>query len=187
MEFEGRHETEDVDMSSTVTPRRTRILGALATLAVALCATAPAQAATATSAACVTHFTATFTPGLSPTPGPGTVSTNGETGSFSCIGRIGGDRVTGPGTIGVETSYTGDCLSHRGTGTVRIIIPTTGGTKDMTGTLTVRRTGLVVRPAVQFDGMRYRGIGVVLPAEGDCFLTPLRRGQLLLIGVLLGA
>jgi hypothetical protein len=174
-------------MSGTISPRRTRILGALATLTLALGATAPAQAASATSAVCISQFTATFTPGFSPTAGPGTASTNGETGSFSCIGKIGGDRVTGPGSIGVEESYTGECLSHRGTGTVRIIVPTTGGTKDMTGTLTVRRTGLVVRPAVQFSGVRFRGIGVALPAEGDCFVTPLKRGQILLVGVMRGA
>jgi hypothetical protein len=57
----------------------------------------------------------------------------------------------------------------------------------MTGTLTVRRTGLVVRPAIQFPGMRYRGIGIALPAEGDCFVKPLRRGQILLLGVMRGA
>jgi hypothetical protein len=173
-------------MSATITLRRMRILGALATLAIALCATAPAQAASATSAFCVSNFTATFTPGFSPTPGPGTMSTNGETGSFSCVGKIDGDRVTGPGSIGVEASYTGECLSHRGTGTVHIVVPTTAGAKDMTGTLTVRRTGLVVRPAVQFSGVRFRGIGVALPAEGDCFVTPLKRGQILLLGVMRG-
>jgi hypothetical protein len=173
-------------MSTTITPRLARILGALATLTVALCATAPAQAAAAGSAVCVTQFTATFNPGLSSTAGPGTFSTKGETGSFSCVGKIGGDRVTGPGTIGVEANFTGECLSHRGTGTVRIVVPTTGGPKDLAGTLSVRRTGLIVRPAIQFSGARYRGIGLALPAEGDCFVTPLRRAMILLVGVIRG-
>jgi hypothetical protein len=115
------------------------------------------------------------------------MATGGQTGSFTCVGKIGGDRVTGPGTAGVETAYTGDCLSHVGTGTVRIVVPTTGGAKDMVGALTVRRTGLVVRPHVRFAGARYRAIGVSIPTDGTCFVSPLRRALISLVGRIRGA
>jgi hypothetical protein len=179
-------------MSIMLTHARTRIFGASGAVTVALLAAAaapaPAQTPTPspTAAACITTFTGTFTPGFSMTPGSGTLTTNGETGAFTCLGRIGGDRVTGPGVIAVDESYTGSCLSHTGTGTVRITIPTSGGSKDMTGTLTVRRTGLIVTPIVQFPDARYRGIGLTIPAEGNCFATPLRRAHIALLGVMRG-
>jgi hypothetical protein len=174
-------------MGITLSHARPWVVAVFAALTVALLAVVPAQAARATSAVCVTSFTGTFTPGFSVTPGSGTLTTNGQTGSFSCVGKIGGDRVTGTGSVGVDETYTGACLSHVGTGTVRIIVPTTAGTKDIVGALTVRRTALVVRPSVQFSGMRYSGIGISIPMEGNCFVTPLRRARISLVGLMSGA
>jgi hypothetical protein len=51
-------------------------------------------------------------------------------------------------------------------------VPTTGATKDMAGALTVRRTGLVVRPEVRFSGARFRAIGVSIPTDGTCLSRP---------------
>ncbi|MGH2941344.1 MAG: hypothetical protein ACRDLN_01020 [Solirubrobacteraceae bacterium] len=176
-------------MSTTLTRGHRRIVGVLAALssALALVPAAQAQAAAGrTSAACTARFTATITPGFSMTTSSGTFTTHGQTGSFTCLGRIGGHRVTGPGSIGVEETYTGACASHVGTGTVRIIVPTTAGTKDMVGALTVRRTALVVLPQVQFSGARFGGIGLSVPAQGNCFVTPLRRVLLLVAGAMSG-
>jgi hypothetical protein len=173
-------------MRTTLTHGRPRIVGLLGALTVALLAAAPAHAAGGTAAVCTTRFTATITPGFSTTAGSGTFTTNGQTGTMSCVGRIGGDRVTGPGSVAVEEGYTGACVSHSGTGTVRVMLPTTGGMKDMTGARTIKRTGLVVHPEVRFPGARYSGIGVSIPKEGNCFVTPLRRALVLLVGVIRG-
>ena len=167
---------------------RLRTLGVLAALAPAvLFAAAPAQAARSTSAVCLVRFTATITPGFSLTPGPGTFTTGGETGSMSCIGKIGGDRVTGRGSVGVDETYTGgSCTSHVGTGTVSITIPTTAGVKHVVGDLTVRRTALVVRPEVRFPNARFSSIGVSIPRQGNCVATPLQKALVVLAGVLSG-
>jgi hypothetical protein len=173
-------------MPTTLTHGRPRIVGLLGALTIALLAAAPAQAAVGTAAVCTTHFMATITPGFSMTAGSGTFTTNGQTGSMNCIGKIGGDRVTGPGSVAVEESYTGACASHTGTGTVHVVIPTTGGSKDMVGALTLRRTGLVVHPEVRFPGARYIGVGISVPRQGNCLVTPLRRALVLMVGVIRG-
>jgi hypothetical protein len=177
-------------MNSTLTPRRLRIVGALAALAPAGLggAAAPAQAADATLALCNSRFLTTITPGFTMTPGSGTFTTHGQTGSITCVGRIGGDRVTGPGSIGAEETYTaGNCMSHVGSGIVRIALPTTTGTKQMVGALSVRRTALVVRPEVRFPGARFSALGAVVPTQGNCFVTRQRQALVLVSGVIRGA
>jgi hypothetical protein len=176
-------------MTITVTDRRLRIVGVLGTLAaVALVATASAQAAGATSAACTVRFGLTITPGFSRTTGSGTLTSDGETGSISCIGKIGGHRVTGPGSVGLEETYTrGNCLSHVGTGTASVTIPTTAGMAHMVGAATSRRTAVGLRAEVEFPDARFGGIGVAIPKHGSCLVTPLRSAQITVIGWLSGA
>jgi len=160
--------------------------GALATLAAAtLLAAAPAHAAGKTSAACVSQFTSTITPGLSITPSSGTQTTGGASGTIACIGKIDGRRITGIGSVGYDSAYTaGSCASETSTGTVRGTIPTTGGDQDLVGALTVQRTALIIRARVQFDGIRYIGIGPAIPLLGNCILTPLQRVLIVLTGTL---
>jgi len=164
-----------------------RIAGALATCAAAaLLTTAPAEAAGKTSAACTNHFVATISPGFSPIATAGTQTTNGQTGSIACVGRIAGHRVTGIGTIGFDATYSGGtCASETATGTVRATIPTTGGPQHLVGALTVRRTALSISATVRFNhGIRYRGVGTPIPVQGNCAMTPLQQAVIVLTGTL---
>jgi len=173
---------------STPVHRPSRIGVALfALFAAALLAAAPAQAAGGTSAVCTNEFTATITPGFSFIPSSGTQTTNGETGSIVCVGEIAGHRVTGRGSIGYVLPYAAaTCASEAGSGTVRATVPTTAGNRHLVGTLAVERTALAIRADVQFSGMRYRGLGVAVPRQGDCLLTPLRQVSIVLTGTLSG-
>ena len=158
------------------------ILGAL-TIGAAP-AIAPADAADATSAVCVTSFTATITPGFTMTPAAGKLTSRGQTGSLDCFGTVANQRITGVGTMGfVERHTRGTCRGHTGTGRVHLIIPTAAGNQDMVGTLSVRRTALTVRVTVRFPGARFRGSGVIFPM-GDCAAAPLERIKVTITGSL---
>ena len=93
-------------MRMRVDRRAVRIAGSVVTAAaVALLAASPAQAGAGTSAVCSVSFPrASITPPFMPfvlTPASGTVTSGGQTGSVSCVGRIGGDRITSPGQGGI--------------------------------------------------------------------------------------
>lgn len=181
---------EHEDVSTTPFHDALQIGRSVAALAaVALLAAAPAQAAGTTSAACSSAFAATVSPGFSLTPSSGTVTTNGEVRSLACVGRIDGQRITGTGTVGVEYAYApgATCLSHAGSGTVRITLPTTAGTKHMVGSLTVRRAALALSVSAQFPAARLNGIGVAVPVAGSCLFTPWRRAVIAVTGGLGGA
>ena len=174
-------------MSTAADRRRTRIIAALAVLTAAAAVSAPTGHAGATppAAVCVNTFTATISPGFTPTPSAGKLTTNGQTGSIECFGTIRGQRISGPGTLGFVEKHTGGtCRGHTGTGKVHLIIPTTAGSQDMVGTLAVRRTGLTVRVRVRFPGMRYSGNGVIFPNLGDCTSTPLLQSKVTMTGTL---
>ena len=185
-----RHRTEDDHMRTTPTLRRALSAAARSTpaalIALAAFAAAPAHAAARTPAAVCSHtFTATMTPGMTPTPAAGKLTTNGQTGTIECFGTIGGQRIIGPGTLGVVHRHTaGSCRGLVGTGRVRLVIPTAGGTKDLVGALAVRRTGLTVRAKARFPGLRYSGNGVVFPILGDCATTPLELVRVTMTGSL---
>lgn len=176
---------------NTTSPRRRPSTKAMLPSAAALLAVAaalPASGAAAAkppSAVCTNTFTATVTPGFSSTPGAGKLTTNGQTGSIECFGTIGGQRITGTGTLGfVERHTAGTCRGHRGTGRVHLVIPTTAGSADLVGTLSVRRTGLTVRAKVRFPRLRYSGNGVIFPRLGDCMTTPLEQVRVTMTGTL---
>ena len=160
--------------------------GTLAAVAAAtLLAAAPAHAAGKTSAACASQFTSTISPGLSIAPSSGTQTTGGQSGTIGCIGKIAGRRITGIGSVGYDSTYTaGSCASETSTGTVRGTVPTAAGDRHLVGALTVQRTALVIRAQVQFDDIRYSGIGPAIPLLGNCILTPLRRVLIVLTGTL---
>ena len=174
----------------TSSPPRTHlwILGGLATLAfVALPATGSAQAAARTSAACTGQLTLTIAPGFSVTPSAGTLTSHGQTGTLTCIGTIDGQRVTGPGTVGLDETYArGDCLSHVGTGTATITVPTTAGPKHLAGAATSRRIGLALSAEVRFPSARFSGVGLAVPLQGSCLLTPMRQALITVTGTLIG-
>ncbi len=164
-----------------------RTAGTLATLAAAtLLAVTPAYAAGKTSAACASQFTSTISPGFSSVPSSGTQTTNGKTGTVACVGKIAGRRITGIGSVGYDSTYTaGTCASETTTGTVRATIPTAAGDQHLVGALTVQRTALIIRAQVQFDGIRYSGMGAAIPLQGNCTLaTPLQRVLIVLTGTL---
>ncbi len=170
-------------MTTTASTRRRTAVGMAAIAAAAALGPASAQAARAPAAACVTNFTATVTPGFTMTPAPGKLSSQGQTGSLECVGAIGGQRITGPGSMGfVEKHSSGSCRSNAGTGKVHLIIPTTAGSKDLVGILAVRRTGFIVRVKVRFPGLRFSGSGVVFPKLGDCATTPLEQIKVTITG-----
>ena len=164
-----------------------RTVGTLAAVGAAtLLATAPAYAAGKTSAACASQFTSTISPGFSITPSSGTQTTGGQSGTVACIGKINGRRISGIGSIGYDSTYTaGTCASETTTGTVRATIPTAAGDQHLVGALTVQRTALMIRAQVQFDGIRYSGIGPAIPLQGNCTpATPLQRVLIILTGTL---
>lgn len=157
------------------------VAGAVAVMAaLAIFAAAPAQAHSNTLAACNVTFPAvSITPAYRPlvlSPGTGTVSSGGQTGTVRCLGEIGGDRVTGPGAAGIVYAYSnGTCIAHVGSGIATWSIPTEAGLKQLTGTLSVRRIGLGVLAEVRFPDARADLVGALVPLEGDCVLTPLSK------------
>lgn len=177
-------------MRTTTTRQRARRAATRCTppalIALAAFAAAPAHAAAGPPAAVCSHtFTATMTPGITPTPAAGKLTTNGQTGTMECFGTIGGKRITGPGTLGLVHRHTaGSCRGLVGTGRVHLVIPTAAGSKDLVGALAVRRTGLTVRATARFPGLRYSGNGVVFPTLGDCATTPLERVRVTMTGSL---
>ena len=176
-------------MSNAVHGRRWSV-GVLAALAgVAAFTAAPAYAGSGTSATCVNHFTSWSTPGYFVVPSSGTETTNGETGRIDCVGTIAGERVTGPGTVGFELAYTNStCNYATGAGTFSATIPTTGGPQHLVGALTESSIlALNHNVDVRFPGMRYRGLGVIVPTQGTCFLTPMRKALIALTGTLTDA
>lgn len=175
-------------MSTNLTHRRRAGIAALAALAAAApSAAADGQTTGATSALCTSRLTATITPGFTTTPSTGTLTTHGQTGVISCVGKLRGHRITGPGSLGVNQTHTGaTCQAAIGTGTVRVTIPTTSGMSHMVGALSVQRRGLLVHVEVRFPGARLRESGVAIPKDGDCLATPLRQTMVVLTGVLSG-
>lgn len=172
-----------------LTHRYVRIVGVLAAVTTVAALAAPsAQAAGSSSAVCVSRIPLTITPGFTPVTSSGTLTSGGERGSITCIGKIAGHRVTGMGSVALDETYTGgSCLSHVGTGAVRVTLPTTAGVMRMVGAATSRRTAFGVRAEVRFARARFSGIGAAIPTQGNCLLTPLRRALVTVTGSLAGA
>ncbi|MEX2588144.1 MAG: hypothetical protein WD602_09170 [Actinomycetota bacterium] len=58
------------------------------------------------SAVCKLVFTERFNPGFTLVPSPGHQDSAVDSGTIVCVGRIQGQRVTGPGTIWNQGRYT---------------------------------------------------------------------------------
>lgn len=174
---------------TTTTAHRHRRLGAALTALTAsvllIFAAATANGAGGTSATCTVRFIASITPGFTPVPSTGTLSTRGQTGLMACVGKAGGHRITGPGRMGFEETHTGGtCRGHVGSGPLSVTIPTTGGVKHLEGTLFAQRNGPVVRADVRFPGARFKGVGAAIFRSGTCFVTALREVLVSVTGVL---
>ena len=173
-------------MTATPAPRSLGVCLALgASAALAMLAAPPAKARAKTSAACASQFTATISPGFTTTPSAGTQTTDGETGTIACVGKLNGRRVTGLGTVGFDATYNdATCAAESSSGTVTVTIPTTVGDQHLVGSLTVRRTALGIRAEAQFDGSHYSGAGFAIPLQGNCLVTPLQRVLIVLTGTI---
>jgi hypothetical protein len=160
--------------------RRTAIAVLLATIPfLPLTGTVPAQANDQTP--CSFKFNADVNPGLSNSPSSGTVTSNGQTGTITCQGKVNGKTVTGPGTYGVDGRYgTNDpdtCTSGgEGNGTASMTIPTSDGPQRVTAPFTYTygalQNGIL---AVTFKGETWSGTAEVRPTKGDCASAPLTR------------
>jgi hypothetical protein len=155
-------------------------------LAPGIAAAGAQPAAPATDAVCVNALTLTLSPGFSPRPASGTSTTGGETGTLVCTGTVGGRRISGPGTVGVQETYaTGAaCLSDSSHGEVTITLPAIGGPVHIAGALTGYRLGLVEVVDIAFPQARFHGTGPVLPLSGDCLLAPITRALVSITGIL---
>jgi hypothetical protein len=159
--------------------RKTILTFLLATISLApLTGTAPVQAA---GTPCTFRFDIDVTPGLSNSPSSGTFTTNGETGTADCKGKINGRTITGPGTYGTEGRYGTDgpatCTSGgKGEGTTSMTLPTSDGPQKFTAPYTLTSGALENGVfSVTFKGDRWSGTARVRPTKGDCVSAPVTR------------
>ena len=142
-------------------------------------ATEPA-APVGSEAVCVAQWLDTLTPGISLTPSTVTFTSNGPTGTITCVGSVRGHAVTGPGTFGEQGRISGTCASGSGEAIFTMTIPTDGGPQTVIVPAVFTTVGTVgLRPTGTFPG----GF-VAVPAQGDCVTTPITQIAVVLYGVL---
>jgi hypothetical protein len=146
---------------------------------------------------CRFSFYASLSPGLSGTPGSGTITTGGQSGTLQCTGPVEGADPNGRGVTGVEGRYgvahANSCLSAitgdgDGAGMNSLTIPTTAGTKDIGQTFTFTYGG---KPpsgggfvSGEFKGPRFSGSFEITPVDGDCISAPVTKVHVTGEGVL---
>ena len=130
---------------------------------------------------CSFKFDADVNPGLSNAPSSGTVTSNGETGTVTCQGKVNGKSVTGPGKYGMAGRYgtanPDTCTSGgEGDGTTSMTFPTADGPQHVeapfTYTYGALQNGVL---AVTFKGETWSGTAEVRPTKGDCASAPLSK------------
>jgi hypothetical protein len=133
-----------------------------------------------TAAQCFFELTMSLNPGLTVTPGTGTLSTGGETGSISCYGPVRGALPAGVGTMGVDGRYGmagGDsCAGGVASGRGAFTVPTASGPKRIEGPFVVNyySTGVGYFTAVTDDGtVNFSGTVEFSPVVGDCLNSPM--------------
>jgi hypothetical protein len=179
-------------MATPRTHRRIPLAGlAAAALALAAPNVAGAEGAatpTATDALCTNALVLELSPGFVPTPGSGRGTSHGERGTLVCVGRLYGHRITGPGIVGVEETYTtgAACLTDSSSGQVTATLPTTGGPLHVVGALSAHRVGAVEAIDIAFPQAHFSGAGPVAPIGGTCLLAPLTRALVSISGELRG-
>jgi len=136
-------------------------------------ATAASAAGPSADLTCTITFTSDINPPITPEGGPHSATTHGLTGTADCTGTVDGETVTGTGSFAFYSEGTGDCVAGSGSGTFVLQVPTTGGTKTVTG-----RADFAYGPGItasQFTG-DMTGTGTTIAAQGDCVTTPLTQG-----------
>jgi hypothetical protein len=121
-------------------------------------------------------------PGLTASPSSGTITTNGETGTFACGGPVNGKQPTGPGTHGVEGRYgtkNGDTCQSGGEGDaiMSITIPTSSGPEHIKNTFTFDYGPFKAGAPFSgtFHGDRMSGTFEAQPIDGDCASKPVTK------------
>jgi hypothetical protein len=155
----------------------------------------PAAPASGASGAtqCTFEHEVVASPGLSTSPTSGTITTNGETGTFACDGPVNGKQPTGTGTSGSEGRYGtrgGDTCQSGGEGdAVRsMTIPTAGGPERIKNTVTYEFGAFKAGApfSARFTGDRMSGTMEVTPIDGDCASKPVTRYRVTGKGTLKG-
>lgn len=140
----------------------------------------PASAASATQ--CTFEHEIVASPGLSTSPTSGTITTNGETGTFACDGPVNGQQPTGTGTSGSEGRYgtkgADTCQSGgEGEAVMSMTIPTSGGAEHVKDTVAFEYGAFKAGApfSATFKGDRMSGSMEVTPIDGDCASKPVTR------------
>jgi hypothetical protein len=150
------------------------VLAALLAFGVPPAATAAAAAPTV----CTYRWEVTVSPGLTVTPGSGTVSTGGATGTITCNGTVDGQTPTGSGSVTIDAVYEeSTCLGGKGTGTYSFTLPTSSGsvtvTDNFTWTYGLVPADLNLAGPFAWTGQRSSGTGLFVPTQGTCLLDPM--------------
>jgi hypothetical protein len=155
-----------------------------ATLAVALMflgttlAWTPAVHAESSTVCTVTEV-ARLAPGMSLAPSAGTVGTGGQTAPMNCVGDIHGQRVTDPGTWGIEHAYGpgplggATCAQSSGSGRYFYTIPTAGGVVHVEGALSYTAMGPGGTATGDAGTSHFTARFQFRPMAGDCVTRPL--------------
>jgi hypothetical protein len=147
----------------------------------AAAATAEPAAPAASQAVCVAQWVDTLNPGISLTQSTVTFTSNGPTGTITCVGSVRGHAVTGPGTFGEQGTISGTCASGSGEAIFVMTIPTEGGPATLVVPAVFTTVGTVgLRPTGTFPG----GF-VAVPTQGDCVTTPVTQIAVVLHGTLI--
>jgi hypothetical protein len=120
---------------------------------------------------CTGTSTLDLNPPITPEFGPFSSTTHGLTATVTCTGTIDGQTVTGTGTVALLTRGFADCAAGSGSGTFVLRIPTTGGTKTVTGRFDFTFSNAAGGTATITGDLT--GTSTIISAVGDCVNTPL--------------
>ncbi len=118
-------------------------------------------------------------PGIAVVPSEGIVSTRGQTSAMDCVGDIHGQRVTGPGTWGIEHSYGpgplggATCAQSAGSGRYFYTIPTAGGVIHVEGIMSYMAVGPGGTASGDAGTSHFTARFQFRPVAGDCVTSPL--------------
>jgi hypothetical protein len=152
----------------------------LVVLLIGLILTAAPAVQAADNALCTVSGRLTLKPGLTFTSGTSTFASHGPTGTIDCHGSVKGHRVTGSGTLANSGLIVGSCSQSTGSGRFVARIPTSEGTRRVSGSYTFRALGAVGT----FSGPPFSGAFEFRAEAGDCVNAPLTQVTVLGQGVL---